>query len=109
MPSFRFNIDPEVALRAPGRLATVTALLNCPEGHEASITVTLSQGARTAQTQRRAACALGLERHPIFIAAQGKSPFSPGSAVVEAEVVVFDRGHPIDTQRWTRQVQIALD
>ena len=106
--SFRFNVDPSVAIDLRGRVATVTALLNCSTGQEAEVSVILRQGAVEGRVNRRVRCETGLQRVPIDLVAMPRSNFVSGSAVVDADISVSDRGQPLDAQHWKRSVQLQV-
>jgi len=108
MPSFRFNISPAVALRSPGRVATVTALLNCPEDQQAKVEITLQQGSAVGNGIGMRKCAGGIARYEFTVPARGREPFVAGPAEVQAEAVVLERGTPVDTQTWTRKVTVSV-
>jgi alpha-tubulin suppressor-like RCC1 family protein len=107
VPSFAFNVDPAVTLRSRGRGLIVTALVDCPADATVDIQITLSQGAASGQGHAVETCPGGLTRFPITVHAHGRHAFGPGAAVAEAEALVRDGGRVIDTQQWTRAVQVA--
>ena len=107
VPSFRFNVDPVVELGKRGRVVTVTALVSCPVGSHVHVRATLIQGAVVGHGVGVGACADRLERYEITIAAHGKTGFAPGPGEAEAEAVVRERGRIVDTQEWTRSVNVT--
>ena len=106
--SFRFNISPAVALRSPGRVATVTALLNCPEDQQAKVEITLRQGSAVGHGIGMRKCAGGLEEYEFTVPAQGRESFVAGPAEAQAEAIVLDHGTLVDTQTWTRKVTLSI-
>jgi hypothetical protein len=109
VPSFRFNIDPAVELRAPGRVATVIALVACPEDQQLELRISLYQGAAFGEGRAVEACTGQLERYPVTVPAQGPAGFEPGPAEAEAEGIVRDHGAVMDTLEWTRTVELEGD
>lgn len=107
VPSFRFNISPVVALRSPGRVATVTALINCPSELQAKIEITLRQGSAVGRGTGMRACSGGLDGYEFTVPAQNRESFTAGPADAQAEAVVLDHGTPVDTQTWTRKVVVT--
>jgi len=51
-------------------------------------------------------CTGGIEHYPVTVPAQGRNPFIEGPAAVEAEARILERGFVVDTQEWTREVEI---
>jgi hypothetical protein len=88
-------------------VATVTVLATCAEGQRLHVEVALTQGAASGQGVGGGACTGGVERYPVTVPAQGRDPFGQGPAVVEAEGRIRERGLVVDSQEWTRQVQIV--
>ena len=43
----------------------------------------------------------------MTVPAQGRDPFLEGPAEVEAEALIRGRGGGVDTQKWTRRVEIV--
>src|SRR5262249_61662043 len=84
VPSFRFNIDPAVVLRPPGRVATVTALVACPEDQQVKLTVVLTQGEAFGEGRAVEACTGRLERYPVTVPAHGPTFFEAGPAEATA-------------------------
>jgi alpha-tubulin suppressor-like RCC1 family protein len=107
VPSFRFNVDPNVALKGHGRVAVVTALVNCPAGDKVHVRVELTQDGTFGQGHAVRACTGGLERYPVTVPAHGWAGFEPGPAQAAAEAVVRDRGQVTETQAWTRAVELV--
>jgi alpha-tubulin suppressor-like RCC1 family protein len=108
VPSFRFNIDPAVELNGHGRVATVTALVNCPEDQIVQVRVTVTQGTSSGQGLTAAACTGMLSRYPVTVPAHGRHSFGAGPAHAEADAIVRDAGAVVDEQAWTRDVQIEV-
>jgi alpha-tubulin suppressor-like RCC1 family protein len=107
VPSFRFNVDPRVLLGRDGRVAEVTALVNCPAGQSVQVQVSLTQGESSGQGIGVGTCTGGLDRYEVTVPANGRGSFIPGSALAEADGIIRDGGHVVDTQHWTRQVEIT--
>lgn len=107
VPSFTFNIDPNVVIKRDGKKAQVFALANCEAGAHARIHVELKQGNNLGQGQAVVECTGALERYPIEFTAHGKDRFVAGAAEAFAEAVVRDSGKVIETQEWTRAVTIS--
>ena len=108
VPSFTFNIDPNVVIKRDGKKAQVIALANCDAGAHARIYVELRQGNNVGQGQATVECTGALERYPVKINAHGRDRFTAGAAQALAEAVVRDHGKVIDTQEWTRAVTISV-
>ncbi len=104
--SFTANVQPDATLKSSGRIVEVTALVNCPEGGEAHISLTLQQGQTTGSGGLVSACISGQAEIPMAIPAQGSSEFEIGSATANVEAVVKDRGTVTEDQHWTRTVTI---
>jgi alpha-tubulin suppressor-like RCC1 family protein len=108
VPSFRFNIGPAVELGGHGRVATVTALVNCEEGDQVQVRVSLTQGSTVGHGDGIGACTGGLEGYEVTVPAQGRAFFTTGPAHAEADAIVRSRGAVVDEQEWTRNVQIEV-
>jgi hypothetical protein len=108
VPSFRFNIDPAVELAGHGRVATVTALVNCEEGDQVQVRVSVTQGSTVGHGVGLGACTGGLEGYEVTVPAQGRAFFTTGPAHAEADAIVRSRGTVVDEQAWTRDVQIEF-
>jgi alpha-tubulin suppressor-like RCC1 family protein len=109
VPSFAFNIDPDVVLAANGRVATVTALVNCPEGQQVQVRASLTQDGVFGQGVGVGFCTGGLERYEVTVPAHGRAGFVEGPAQGEADAIVRSRGIVTDTQEWTRDVELAIE
>ena len=109
VPSFTFNVDPNVTLNGTGQVATVTALVNCPAGQQVRIEIGLTQGNASGQGRVVGVCHGGLERYPVMVPSQGPDRFAPGPAQAKADASVRDQATVTDTEHWTRQVNLALD
>ena len=108
VPSFHFNIDPAVALHPPGRVATVTALVACPEDQQVRLWISLNQGEAGGEGRAVEACTGQLERYPVEVHAHGRAFFEPGPAEAEAEGVVREHGAMVDIQEWRLEVELEL-
>ena len=106
VPSFTLNIDPSVVLEHNDRVSTVTILATCEAGQRLHVDVTLVQGAVSGHGIGAGECTGGLERYPVTVPAQGRNGFIEGPAQVLAEAVIQERGLVVDTQEWTRVVEI---
>jgi hypothetical protein len=96
--SFAANVDGAATLRN-GRVAEVTALINCEAGENAHISLTLEQGAASGTGHADARCEDRLVRVPMTVAAQGPSGFAPGAATAEVEAI---------GTHWTKQVILSI-
>lgn len=106
VPSFTLNIDPQVALEDNDRVATVTILATCDDGQQLHVEVALTQGSVSGRGHGIGECTGGLARYPVTVPAQGRPPFQLGLAEVAAEASIRERGLIVDTQAWTRAVEI---
>lgn len=106
VPSFRFNIDPAVVLRSSPRLATVTALIDCPVREVVKIQARLRQDGVEGTASSTKACKGYLHRYPLKVTARNKGRFMEGSGTVEALGVVKRLGKITDSQNWTRKISI---
>jgi hypothetical protein len=107
VPSFRFNIDPSVTVGAQGRVATVTALVNCPAGDLVQVRVSLTQSAVSGHGVGFGRCTGAIAQIPVTVAAAGRTGFTAGTAQAEADAVVRDGNDVVDTPEWTRAVTIS--
>ena len=107
LPSFRFNVDPVVDLQVRGRFASVTALVNCPVGSHVLVRVTLVQGSVVGHGVGLGVCTDRLEGFEITVHAHGRTRFVPGPAEAEADAVVRGRGRAVETQHWSRSVNVT--
>lgn len=106
--SFTANVEPEATLESPGRIVQVTALMNCPEGDEAHIALTLEQGQTTGDGMAVVQCTGGQVEVPMNVAARGPSGFRIGAATANVEALVKNHGNVTQDQHWTRAVTIAV-
>ena len=106
--SFTANVEPEATVRSSGRTVEVTALVNCPEGAEAHLSLSLRQGETTGNGMAVTVCTGGQAEVPMVIAARGSQGFAIGSATAFVEAVVEDRGNVTEDQHWSRSVTISL-
>jgi hypothetical protein len=104
--SFLANVDPAATLRN-GRIAEVTALLNCEAGAQAHIVLTLEQGGSSGTGHAEAACESQLIQVPVTVPAQGSSGFQAGTATAHVEAIVRGKGEILDDTHWTRQVVLS--
>jgi alpha-tubulin suppressor-like RCC1 family protein len=107
--SFTFNIDPDVTLMGHNRVAHVTVLANCPEDQQVHVEVQLTQGGVFGQGHAVGDCTGGLTEYPVTVPAHGPTGFEPGPAEAQADAVIHDRGRTVDTQEWTRQVNLVFE
>lgn len=107
--SFTANVETAATLNRNGRIATVTALINCPTGALALLTLTLQQDTRTGTGHSVVVCGDRLARDPMTIPAFGPSPYQPGSAVATIEALVIDRGAILEDQHWTKTVVLSAE
>lgn len=103
--SFAANVDPDATLRN-GRVALVTALVDCDPGAEAFVLFSLQQGGVTGYGQSSARCTSGLLRVPVTIAARGFEGFEPGPATAQVEAIVRSEDRLLEDTHWTRQVAL---
>jgi alpha-tubulin suppressor-like RCC1 family protein len=108
VPSFTFNVAAGVSVRQNERVAVVTALANCPEGDMVHIDVQLSQNGTIGQGQTEGRCTGGLTGYPVIVPAQGRVGWQAGEATALADAVVRDRGRVVQTQEWTRVVELSV-
>jgi len=107
LPSFTFNIDPAMSVEGRTGVALVTVLAACDAGRHVDLAVRLTQGAAVGEGSGAGECTGGIARYPVAVVAQGSDAFADGPAVIEAEGRVQEGGVVVDTQDWTREVQIA--
>jgi len=106
VPSFTLNIDPSVVLEHNDRVSTVTILATCEAGQRLHVEVAITQGTVSGHGVGNGECTGGLERYPVTVPAHGRNPFVEGPAEVGAEALIRERGLIVDTQEWTRVVEI---
>jgi alpha-tubulin suppressor-like RCC1 family protein len=107
--SFRFNIAQSAELQnGKGRVARVTALMNCPEGAQVHVEITLTQDGVTGHGHGNGKCTGLLEEYEVTVPAHGRNGFEPGAAVASADAVVKDHGRIVDTQEWTRSIELEV-
>jgi alpha-tubulin suppressor-like RCC1 family protein len=107
VPSFALNIDPDVVLEHNDRVSTVTVVAACEEGQRLHVEVTLTQGTVAGVGVGSGHCTGGLEDYPVTLPAHGRERFTEGVAEASAAAFIVDHGSVVDTQAWTRQVQIV--
>jgi alpha-tubulin suppressor-like RCC1 family protein len=105
VPSFTLNIDPAVTLRARSHVAVVNILATCEEGQHLLAEVTLEQGAAWGWGIAFGRCTGRLERYPAVVVARG-TLFFDGAAQVTANAAIREKGLVVDTQHWTRVVNL---
>ena len=108
VPSFIFNVDPKVVLNGSARVATVTALVNCPVGQQVHIDIGLTQGSASGRGHAVGICQGALERYPVVVPSQGAQGFAEGRAQAAADASVREHGAATDTEHWTRQVDLGI-
>lgn len=108
VPSFTFNIDPQVLIKRDGKKAQVFALAACDAGAQARIHVELRQGNNVGQGQATVECTGALEAYPVKVNAHGRDRFVAGAAQAFAEAVVRKHGRVLETQEWTRAVNLVV-
>ena len=82
----------------------------CDEGQHLRVDVTLTQGEVSGRGVASGQCTGGLERYPVKVKASGnghEDAFDAGPAEVTAVGLIRERGLVVDTQEWTRQVEIV--
>lgn len=108
LPSFNFNINPNVLIEPSGKTAQVIALGNCQAGANARIDVELHQGTNVAIGHSNVECTGQLESYPVILHSHGDDRLSVGDAVTTAESLVRSPEGVIDQQQWTRTVTISV-
>jgi hypothetical protein len=108
VPSFLFNIDPNVVINRDGKKAQVIVLANCDAGALAHIDVELRQGNDVGEAHDTVKCTGALERYPVKVNASGRDRFSPGAAQANAEAVVKQGHGQNESQQWTRSVAVTV-
>ena len=78
----------------------------CDEGQHLHVNVSLTQGSASGRGAGQGKCTGALESYPVNVPAQGRNTFLTGAAQAEAEAIIRDHGKVVDTQEWTRQVEI---
>jgi alpha-tubulin suppressor-like RCC1 family protein len=106
VPSFTLNIVPLVELRANARVATVEIVATCEPAQRLHVDVTVTQGDVSGRGVGEGECVGGIARYPVTVPAQGRDPFAAGPAVVQAQAQIRDGGVVVETQEWTRRVEI---
>jgi hypothetical protein len=89
-------------------VAEVTALMNCPEGAQVQVEITVTQNGVTGQGNGVGKCTGALEEYALTVPAHGRHGFEPGAAVASADAVVRQRGKTLETQEWTRDVELVV-
>ena len=84
------------------------ALVNCEADQRVRIEVTLTQAGRSSHGHAAARCTGRLEGYPVEIPAHGRNGFQLGPATAEAEAVIEARGQVLQTEEWTREVELAV-
>jgi alpha-tubulin suppressor-like RCC1 family protein len=107
VPSFTANVDPDVTLEPNGRIAEVTALLNCEPDSHGQIFVSLTQGSVAGSGAASTNCGFGFLEVPVTVAARGREAFQPGAATANLEAIVRDHGEVTQHLFWTRDVILA--
>jgi hypothetical protein len=95
-----------VTLGEDVREATVNILAACEEGQELHVDVVLTQGGVSGHGSAVHACVAGLGAYPVTVLASGNAAFRGGAATVQADAVIIENGVAVDTQQWTRAVQL---
>jgi hypothetical protein len=107
VPSFTANVQVTGSVRASGRVAVITALVNCEVGGQAHIFVSLTQGTASGNGTAVEQCTSGLVEVPIAVSARGPERFQDGPATASLDAVIQDDGDLIQQQLWTRQVTLT--
>jgi alpha-tubulin suppressor-like RCC1 family protein len=105
--SFAANIDPAADLRN-GRIAEVTALVDCEVDGRAHIILSLEQGAVSGSGQAEARCEDRLLRVPMTVPAHGPAGFQAGPATAHVEAIVRSDGRIVEDTHWIREVTISV-
>jgi alpha-tubulin suppressor-like RCC1 family protein len=107
VPSFTANVDPDVTLEPNGRIAEVTALLNCDPDSHGQIFVSLTQGSVAGSGAASTNCGFGLLEVPVTVPVRGRGAFQPGAATANLEAIVRDHGEVTQHLFWTREVMLT--
>ena len=105
--SFAANVDPAAELRN-GRVAEITALVNCESGDEVHVLLTLEQGTAGGGGEAGARCEGRLLRVPMTVPAHGPFGFQPGAATAHLEAIVRSRGAIVEDTHWSRKVDLSV-
>ena len=89
-----------------GRIAEVTALINCDSGGDAEVILNLEQGSAKGTGRENVRCEGRLLQVPMTVPAQGPSAFQAASATARVEAIVRTDGSIVEDTHWTRQVII---
>ncbi|HEY2015264.1 MAG TPA: hypothetical protein VGH38_17260, partial [Bryobacteraceae bacterium] len=108
VPSFSFNVEPNVEMQGQGHVALVSALANCVAGAQVKLSVTLTQGSVAGTGYAVGKCTGGLEVYPVTVPASGPAAFQTGPAVAQAAAIIIEQGQAVDTQEWSRNVTLAI-
>ena len=106
VPSFTLNIDPLVRLRDNSRVASIQIIANCELGQRLHVDVVLAQGEASGSGVLDGECTGGVAFYPVTLPAHGRVPFRDGPAQVTAEALIGEHRSEVETQEWTRAVQI---
>jgi len=103
--SFAFNIARNVQL-SNNRVAQVTVLANCTEGQQLRLDVQLTQDGVVGEGHVIGECTGNLTGYPVTDPAQGRVGFAEGPALAHAHADVVVNGQTVETDDWTRQVNV---
>jgi hypothetical protein len=54
-------------------------------------------------------CTGALEEYPVAVPALGRHGFEPGAAAATADAIVRHRGQTLETQEWTRDIELVVE
>lgn len=104
---FRANVAPTGTLAASGHRVVLTAVVNCPVGHQVAIDMVVTQDGPTADRRASGHCTGGLIGYPVQVQARQGDPFAPGEAVAVISASVRHGRTIADPQEWTRTIEIV--
>ena len=106
--SFTANVEPNATICFGGRLANVTALVNCPSGGWVYVNLTLQQGSISGFAFALTTCKGGLDEIPMEVVPLSFNGFQAGASTAKVEAVVVEKGQVTEDQHWTRAVTLSV-
>jgi hypothetical protein len=104
--SFAVNLAPVGSLENSGRKVAITVLAVCAAGARAKVEVSANQGDVFATGKGDAECEGAVVAIPVELQARAGLGFLPGPVQARAVAVIRDGGDVIDTQEWSRVVEL---
>jgi alpha-tubulin suppressor-like RCC1 family protein len=104
--SFLVNIAPTATLAGHAGTAKLIVVANCLVSQHFTVDVQVQQGGVSGTGHDAGRCEGGLSEYAITVPAGGRKGFAAGPAVATATVVIRENGQIVDTQTWTRQINI---